>query len=222
MDFTLLEHLDMFRGLSRAEMRRVYDCLGGEIRDYARGAAVIREGDKVKRVGVILKGSARSVKTDISGKTFIVTLLGEGGYIGILLAFSEGRTSHVTVEATDRLSVLFIPINKFVRRCEKSCAAHDRVIHNILGAISEKALLLHERNDCLIKPTIREKALTYLARRSEKSGASAGTFEIPLNREGLAEYLNVDRSALSRELSKMKKEGIIDFYKNSFKITEKN
>ncbi|MDR0222030.1 MAG: Crp/Fnr family transcriptional regulator [Oscillospiraceae bacterium] len=219
MDFGSLERLDLFRGVSRAEITRVCGCLRGEVRNYAKGEAVIREGDSVRRVGVVLKGRARSVKTGVSGRNFTVALLNEGSYIGVLLAFSSERKSHVTVEATERLSVLFLPASKLIGKCEKSCPAHDRVIYNVIEAVSEKALLLHERNDCLIKNTVREKTLTFLTRYSEKEGA--GAFEIPFDREGMAEYLNVDRSALSRELSRMKKEKIIDFYKNTFKILTK-
>ncbi|MCL2634330.1 MAG: Crp/Fnr family transcriptional regulator [Oscillospiraceae bacterium] len=217
MSFRDMERLPLFDGLNRVEIRNVYECFGGEIREYAKGEIVIHEGDEVKRFGVVLGGQAHSLKNDVSGKSYIVTVLREGGYIGILLAGSAGRRSPVTVVATDRLTVMFLPFNKLVRLCNKNCSVHARVILNFIGGISQKAMLLHERNDCLIKTTIREKVMTYLTIQSQ--GISMGKpFEIPLDREELAQYLNVDRSALSRELSKMKKENIIDYYKSTFRI----
>jgi len=217
MDFEQQQQLDIFDGLTREEVKQVCECLDASKREYAKGQAVITAGDDVSYVGIILDGTAKSVKTDVSGRTFTVALLKRGGYIGILLAASKTRKSHVTVEATDRLTVLQIPFSKLIRQCPKFCRGHSLVIRNLLGGISEKALFLHDRNDCLIKPTVREKILTYLIRESARFGDGAN-FEIPLDRSGLADYLNVERSALSRELSRMKKEGIIDFYRNSFKI----
>jgi len=211
----IMEHLEIFAGLNGAQIEQICSCFGAVTRVYPKGKAVITAGDAVKRVGIVLDGKARSVKTDISGRTFIVALLKRGDCIGVLLAASKTRRSHVTVEATERLTVLFLPFDKLMRQCPKFCRSHSVVMRNLVHIISEKALFLHERNDCIIKPTLREKILTYLKR---ESGGFDGNFEIGLDREGLADYLNADRSALSRELSRMKTEGIIDYHKNAFKI----
>ena len=191
-------------------------CLDIRQSEYQKGETILWEGDIINDIGIVLRGHGRSVKNDISGRTVIVSHLEEGSFIGVLLAASKERKSPVSVEALDHLCVLFISFASIVKRCEKACPRHDRLIFNILDGIAEKALVLHDRNDCLIKPTVREKILTFLTKEAKEYNSK--TFSITLDRKSMAEYLNVERSALSRELSQMRKDGIIDFYKNSFRI----
>jgi len=211
-----LEKTHFFTGLRRAEIENLVKCLRAEYCEYEKDESVLREGDLYSKVGIVLSGQARSVATDISGKSAIVTLLKEGGYIGVLLAASAGRRSPVSVYASSRLSVLSFPTEHIFNICAKTCQSHITLLRNFLDATAEKALALHDRVDCLLKPTIREKTLAYLVRISAEK--ESGMFNIPLDRNAMAEYLGVDRSALSRELGKMKKDGLIDFYKNSFKL----
>jgi len=213
MNYSQFERLDLFRGLKTAEIQQFCECFGGTVRHFKRGSTVVREGDLLKQFGVVVGGEAKSYKTDISGKQFIVTVIKEGGYIGALLAGMTNKQSPVTVEASDKLSVLFVPFAKLTKPCKNNCSCHPKIISNFIGGISEKAMLLYERIDCLIKPSIREKMFMFLAQYERDV-----SFEIPFDREGLAEYLNVDRSALSRELSRMKSEGIIDYHRNTFTI----
>ena len=109
-----------------------------------------------------------------------------------------------------------IPFERVLARCERGCPRHDRLLCNYINTVAEKGLVLHERIDCLLRPTIREKILTYLWRVSRDQ--QKRTFTIPMNRNAMAEYLNVERSALSRELSYMKRDGIIDYHKNMFRL----
>lgn len=134
--------------------------------------------------------------------------------MGVLLAASRGRKSPVTVEALCSLAALFIPVRSILERSD--CPHHPILLANLLDGLAEKALVLHDRNDCLIKPTIRAKVLTLLEREAEK--ALSRSFNIAMNRSAMAEYLDVDRSALSRELAWMKRDGIIDYDKNRFKL----
>ena len=143
-----------------------------------------------------------------------MTLLKPGSYVGVLLAASQERKSPVTVQADETSSVLYLPYRKLLT--QSSCPGHARLLYNLLRGIAEMALVLHDRNDCLIKPTIRDKVLTYLSLEAEKTGSRS--FSIPLNRAAMAEYLNVDRSALSRELSRMKQDGLIDFSRSHFRL----
>ena len=211
-----LEKSHFFSGLGTAEIDRLIKCLRAEYSEYEKDEAVLREGDLYTKVGIVLSGEARSVTTDISGKSVIVTIQKEGGYIGVLLAASLGRRSPVSVYASSHLCVLSFPAEHIFGICAKTCASHITLLRNFLDATAEKALALHDRVDCLLKSTIREKALAYLTRMASEK--ESDMFNIPLDRSAMAEYLGVDRSALSRELGKMKKDGLIDFYKNSFKL----
>jgi CRP-like cAMP-binding protein len=212
----ILRHNSLFYGIKEEKIQTILQCTDCRYAEYGKDEMVISEGEVVHDIGIVLSGHGRSIKQELSGKTSIVTLLEPGSFIGIILAGSRECKSPVYVQALENLAVLFIPVKKLICRCIKDCPEHDTLLYNYIASIAEKALLLHDRNDCLIKSTVREKVLTYLRRMARE--AENNTFTIPLDRSGMAEYINVERSALSRELSRMKKEGVIDFYKNSFKI----
>ncbi|MCL2036279.1 MAG: Crp/Fnr family transcriptional regulator [Oscillospiraceae bacterium] len=213
-----LGRLALFAGMNSDEIKQLCDCFDLRTADYRKGEIIVSEGEAVKRFAVVLAGNARSFKTDVSGKVFTVSVIEEGGYIGILLA-GQDKLSPVTVEATDRLTVLSLPFEKVTRQCRQSCAGHSKLLNNFICGISQKAIHLYERIDCLIKPSMREKILAYMAQQPRLSQTkNAYQVILSFDREKFAEYLNADRSALSRELSAMKKEGIIDYHRNVFKI----
>lgn len=216
----ILVRSDLFTGLSPQDIETILPCLHPRQAEYGRGEIVIGEGDTVRDIGVVLSGHGRSVKTDVAGRTVIVTLLRPGSYIGVLLASSRDRKSPVSVQALEGLTVLFLPIEHMIRRCPRVCKKHDRLLDNLLHGIAEKALVLHDRNDCLIKHSVREKILTYLNRVAKERKSHDVT--IPLDRNAMAEYLNVERSSLSRELSRMRREGLIWFHKNQFTLRGRN
>lgn len=212
----ILKSNSLFYGIDENKIKFILKCMDAKCAQYQKDEFIISEGSTVRNIGIVLSGHGESIKHDVSGKTSIITLLKPGSFIGVLLSGSRDRKSPVAVQAQDNLKVLFINIEKIIKGCRKHCTDHQKLLRNYISAISEKALILHDRNDCLIKPTVRQKILTYLKRISKENEST--TFTIPLDRAKMAEYINVDRSALSRELSKMKKDGIIDYYKNSFKF----
>jgi len=198
--------MTLFNGLTPDETEKICSCAGARTREFAKGQTIIAEGEDALKLGVISDGKAQLSKTNI--------IIKKGDYIGLLAAASKTR-SPVTVRAVERLTALFLPFDKMLCPCQKLCPCHLTVIANITAELSENALSLQERMDCLLKPTVREKLAAYLTRESR---GSAEAFSITLNRRELANYLNVERSALSRELSRMKKEGVIDYHMNMFKI----
>lgn len=211
-----LGQMSLFAGIAPDDIEAMLSCLDTRLMEYEKNEMVLWEGDTVNEIGIVLSGYGRSMKEDTAGKTVIVTLLETGSFIGVLLAASRERKSPVSVQSIDHLSVLFISFDSVLRRCIKICPKHDLLLRNVLDGLAEKALVLHDRNDCLIKSTVREKILTFLSRFAKEQKNHA--FVIPFDRNAMAEYLNVERSALSRELSNMRKDGLIDFYKNNFKL----
>lgn len=209
----------LFSGISPNDIPQMLKCLSATRKEYAKDEMVVREGDLVDDVGIILKGSAQSTKLSITGKKLIVSLHYPGGYTAVLTAASRGRRCPMSVQAIEPLEVLFIPIKSILSSCTNLCKSHEQLLGNLFDSIAERALELHDRNDCLIMPTIRDKVLTYLTRVMRETGTE--TFTIPFDREAMAEYLDVDRSALSRELAWMKRDGLIDFYRNKFKLLSK-
>ncbi|MDR2939716.1 MAG: Crp/Fnr family transcriptional regulator [Clostridiales bacterium] len=206
----------MFSGISPPEIEEILGCSKAWVTEYAKNDLIIEEGVHIYNFGIILSGKAHSIKWDASGKTVIVAFLGKGSEIGVLLAANPEYEASVYIEAKSDVSVLFIPYRYLISYCPKACQKHEKLLRNYIHIVSEKALDLHERINCLMKPTLRSKIVTYLLRVSREQKSKS--ISIPFNRGSMAEYLNVDRSALSRELSKMKKEGLIDYHKNSFMI----
>ena len=211
-----LKKAPLFHGISQNDIEAMLTCLSATQKAFHKDECIFREGDIIKNVGILLSGTAQSVKTDITGKQVIVTLIEPGSYIGVLLAASHKRTSPVSVQALEDLSVLFIPMLNILSR--NNCPHHAQLLSNLLDGISEKVLVLHDRNDCLIKPTIRDKVLTFLMGYAHNAGSYS--FTIPMSRDAMAEYLDVNRSALSRELSCMKREGLINYKKNKFELKQ--
>ena len=194
-------------------MEGLLHCLCAKYVWYAKGDTIIEEGNKVYDFGIMLSGHGRAIKRD---RVILISLLKKGSEIGVILAASLEHKSPVTVQAEDDVLVLQIPFERVLARCEKACPGHDRLLRNYISIVAEKGLVLHERIDCLLRPTIREKILNYLLRIACEQ--QKRTFTIPMNRNAMAEYLNVERSALSRELSYMKRDGIIDYHKNTFRL----
>ena len=215
-DLDSLCQSSLFSEIAPNDIKKILKCLSATRKEYAKDEMIVREGDFVNDIGIILHGIAQSTKLNIAGKQIIVSLHYPGGYTAVLTAVSRGRKCPMSVQSLEPLAVLFIPVKNILSRCTKLCMVHEQLLGNLFDSIAERALELHDRNDCLIMPTIRDKVLTYLIRVSSEVGAQ--TFSIPFDREALAEYLDVDRSALSRELAWMKRDGLIDFYKNEFKL----
>ena len=211
-----LKQTNLFLDIEPQEIDNLLHCLCAKYVRYAKGDYIIEEGNKVYDFGIMLSGHGRAIKWDPSGRVVLISLLKKGSEIGVILAASLNHNSPVTVQAEDDVLVLQIPFKRVLTRCERACPLHDKLLRNYISIVAEKGLVLHERIDCLLRPTIREKILAYLQRVSREQ--QKRTFSIPMNRNAMAEYLNVERSALSRELSYMKRDGIIDYHKNTFRL----
>ncbi|MCL1863942.1 MAG: Crp/Fnr family transcriptional regulator [Defluviitaleaceae bacterium] len=191
-------------------------CKNTRIAYFKKGEIIIEAGAEADEFGFILEGSVQSIKWNATGKMIIITMVEKGGAIGVLLAASPGRVSPLTVQATRDTTVMMVAYNKILTPCDENCINHKTMLQNFITLVAEKGLELHERINCLLEPTVREKILNYLHKIScEKKSLS---FSIPINRNIMAEYLNVERSALSRELSRMKKDGLIDYERSYFVI----
>ena len=203
----------LFMDISRRELAGMLTCLGATEQHYAKGEALLWEGEVLSCVGVVLSGGGQTLKTGIGGDLLMVSTLGPGSFIGILLSAGGRHPSPVTVRATEPMQVLWIPADSLLTPCRADCPLHSRLTHNYIRCIADRGMLLHSRIDCLIRPSLREKIAACLEAIQPVRGES---FMLPFDRAGMAYYLHVDRSALSRELSRMRQEGIIDFDKSRF------
>ncbi len=214
--FLDLTHMPLFSSIPPEDIPGLLECTCARRLSYRKNEIIIEEGGLVSEFGILLSGRGRAMIVDESGRIVTITLLKKGNEIGAILASSNDHRSPVSVQALEDAEVLKIPFARVLSRCEKSCPSHDQLLKNYIGIVAEKGLELQERISCLLKPSIREKVLGYLSKNARDTGSRA--FCVPFDRSGMAEYLNVERSALSRELSAMKRDGLIDFHKNCFRL----
>lgn len=174
------------------------------------------EGDSIETIGIILEGNIQIIREDYFGNKNIIASLSAGDLFGEAFAFSNTRSIPVSVECSSDCEVLFLDSRRIISPCEKVCAFHNTLIFNLVHILSIKNIKLNSKINLLTKPTTRDKVLDYLYQESKKQDSKNIT--INFNRQQLADFLSVNRSALSNELSKLKKDGIIDFNKNKFKL----
>ncbi|MGI6152914.1 MAG: Crp/Fnr family transcriptional regulator [Christensenellaceae bacterium] len=216
--FTIIENNPLFMNIRQEELKSLLDCLGGTVRAYAKDEAVFIAGDPAERVGIVLEGSVWVIRDDVFGNRSVLTGIGAGEMFGETFACAEVKTLPVGVVAADKCKVLFIDYRKIIHTCSSSCVFHSQLIENMLRILAQKNLGLNQKMEALSARTTREKLLVYL--RAQADRANAPEFEIPFSRQQLADYLSVDRSAMSAELGRMQKEGILRFQKNRFRLLD--
>jgi len=213
----ILKNTTLFAGIDDAGLDCLLACLCPFRRSYGRGESLLRAGQSAGQVGVVLTGSIEAFRTAPDGDRILVSRMGPGGVFGDVLGGSS-LTSPVTVAAVEPCEVLFFSYQKLLVHCQNSCAAHTLLLQNLVRSISDKYFVLSRRVDLLLLKTLRAKVSAFLLSEAQRAGAA--TFTVPFTRAQLAEYLNCDRSALSRELSRMQTEGLIETYKSSFKLQD--
>ena len=202
---SLLCSTSLFNGLTAEELQTLLSQLGAVVRSYGKGEAL--------RVGIVLNGELEAYRPGPQGTRIPITHMEPGGVFGDVLGGSS-RTSPVTVVASAPCEVLLIPYEQLL--LSDGSPAHQLALRNLVHTISDKYFSLSRRVDLLVLKSLRAKVCAYLLSESERAGSL--TFSIPFSRIQLADYLNCDRSALSRELSQMQRDGLLDTYKSSFKL----
>lgn len=206
----------LFQGIRQEDMGAMLHCTGYHMGTYRRGQVIALEAEQIKHVGIVAAGAVDMIKEDLWGNKTLLMRLRKSEMFGETFACSEDTRSVVTFTAAEDTQVLFIPFYKIMHTCSMACEFHQRLVENMVRIIAAKNRELLRKVEIISKKTLREKILTYLSAQAQLQGSRY--FEIPLGRLELAEYLCADRSALTRELSSMKEDGLIDYEKNLFKI----
>ena len=214
-DLPLLQSTTLFSGLSAEELQALLTRLGAVERSFGRGEVLVLAGAPSRRVGVVLSGELEAYRPGPEGARVPITRVEPGGVFGDVLGGSS-LASPVTVLAATACEVLLVPYEKLL--LPGADPARQRVLQNLVRTISDKYFLLSRRVDLLLLKSLRAKVCAYLL--SEAEVHHSLTFTIPYSRIQLADYLNCDRSALSRELSLMQRDGLLDTYRSSFKLLE--
>ena len=209
-------HSPLFHGIKPEERNVMLGCIGYHIGAFKKGDVVAFEGDHLKHIGIIMKGSVDMVKEDLWGNKTMLVRMRKNELFGETFACGSDSLSVVTFMVSEDAKVLFMPFDRVMHSCTMACQFHHRLIENMVKIIADKNRDLMRKVDVVSKRTIREKLLAYLSIQAQMQNSRY--FEISLGRVELAEYLCVDRSAMTRELAKMKEDGLIDYDKNCFRI----
>lgn len=207
----------LFADIAEQDLTALLACLSAVKRSYRKGEFIFRAGEKPVTVGLVLTGSARVVQEDFWGHRLILAHVFSGDIFGEAFSCAEEKVLPVGVTAAEDSEILLIDYRKIVTTCSSACLFHARLVMNMLRILAEKNMQLTRKIEHLSKRTTREKLLSYLS--DQAVHATGQHVEIPFNRQELADYLCVDRSALSRELGQMQSEGLVEYDKNSFTLT---
>lgn len=206
----------LFKGISPEELKIMLGCLGYHLGSFKKGEIVFCEDIELRYIGIVLSGAVDMVKEDIMGNRSALVRMYKDELFGETFACGSDRQSAVSFVTAEDAKILFLPFERVLNRCDNSCAFHHTLVANMVGLIADKNRKLLNKLEAVTKRSLREKILSYLYIQFRQQNASY--FEIPLGRTALADYLCVDRSALTRELARMKDEGLIDYDKNCFRF----
>ena len=202
-----LTQTSLFSGISQADLSALLSCLAAVERRYSKGAVILAEGEPTQWMGLVLEGRAIISCADVWGKSSILGFAEPGAVFGEAYACVPGEALLISVCAAEETRVLFLNVGKLLTVCDNACPFHARLIRNLLSISAGKNLQLSRRIFHTTPKSIRGRLLSYFSECAKKSGSL--TFTLPFNRQQLADYLGVDRSAMSSELSKMQRDGLI-------------
>lgn len=216
LKYELLKTAALFEGIAEKELEALLTCLSAKVTHYDKSETVLMYGADTSQFGIVLAGHVQVINEDYYGNRSIVAIIEQGMLFGEAFAFADVKTLPVSVLATAESDILFINFRKLITTCSEACTFHSKIIYNMLHIVAAKNLLLSQKIEFISKRTTREKLLAYLSAEAQKAGSNH--FIIPFNRQELADFLSVDRSAMSAELSKLREEGFIQFHKNQFEL----
>lgn len=215
-DILLTVNTPLFEGICSADRSAMLGCIGYHISTFRKGDIINFEEEKIKHVGVVVEGCVDMIKEDIWGNRTMLVRSRKDDVFAETFACGSDNLSTVTFQVSEDATILFLPFNRVMHNCTMACQFHHQLIENMVHVIANKNRDLMRKLEIVSKRTTREKLLSYLSIQAQAQ--QSRYFDIPLGRLELAEYLCVDRSAMTRELAKMKEEGLIDYDKNCFRL----
>ena len=217
--FEELKQTKIFSSATEFECQAMMFCFKTRFKNFNKNQPIVSQGDDMDDIVLIVKGGAIVENMDQMGNISILNKLKKGDVYGLASAYAGDTTYKDSVIATEKTLVLFMNKHRVINPCPNRCKRHDIVIKHIMQMVAESNIQLLEKVTHMSKRTIREKLLSYLYSLSTKAGSTY--FDIPFNKTELANFLCVDRSAMSTELARMKEDGLIDFEKRQFHLIKK-
>ncbi len=210
----ILRESPFFRDLTESEVLSVLHCIGAAVVKKEKGTWLLRAGDTTQVMGLILSGSVLVIQEDLWGNRNLLTRCGPGDFFGETYAAKPDTVLNVSVVSETDCEVMLLNVKRLLTTCTAACEHHRRLIRNLVCILADRILAFNEKITLLSKRTTKEKLLSYLTAESVRQGSAA--FTIPYNRQELADYLCVERAAMSAELSKLQKQGLLETKRNHF------
>lgn len=217
--YDTLRATSLLQNMRDDELDSMMQCFRPRVRRYQKGEFLLLAGYENHEVGIVLEGSITAFKNTPDGASVAITHMGPSGLFGDVLSGSSLRSPVSVMAETDCLAA-YLPYQKIIHPCASLHESHYQLLQNLVTTISNKYFALDRRVELLICKGLRARICIWLLDEAERAGSN--TFSVSLTRAGLAEYLNCDRSALSRELGRMQQEGLLETYRGSFKILDTN
>ncbi|MBQ2944965.1 MAG: Crp/Fnr family transcriptional regulator [Clostridia bacterium] len=214
--FEILKKCPLFFDIEDNELEAMLHCLGARVVSFDKKYTVIAEGTPAKYIAVLLSGAAQIFQIDYYGNRSLIDEISPSEMFAEAFACAENGSVPITVTASEPSEVMLIDSSHLLHTCANNCSFHRKLIFDLMKNLAAKTIRLHRRAELLSKRSTREKLMSYLMSVAKEKGRSE--FEIPFDRQELADYLCVDRSGLSAEIAKLRKEGVLFCRKNRFKL----
>lgn len=214
--FDILRECPLFDRIGDESLKEMLGCLNAKERSYKKGDAVFAEGDKAKYLGIVLEGSVQLVRVDYYGNRSILANIEPPQLFGEAFACAGLKSLPVDAVAATDTRILLLDAQRIARPCGNACPCHGQTILNLLHIVAKKNLVLHQKIEITSKRSTREKLMTYLLLQAKN--AKSHTFTVPYDRQELADYLEVDRSGLSAEISKLRNEKVLECRRSTFTL----
>lgn len=214
----LLKTVSLFANVDMSDIKLLLNCLSAKTERFKENETIFLAGNKAEFVGIVLSGQVQVVKEDFYGNKNIVASVETGQLFGEAFACADIKTMPVSVFAVEDCEIMLIDYRKIITTCSNTCSFHSKLIYNMLRIVANKNIILSQKIEFISKRTTKEKLLAYLSSEAKKAGSNS--FSIPFSRQELADFLSVDRSAMSAELCKLRDSGVIEFNKNKFVLKD--
>ena len=212
----VLRNSPFFQGMTEEEILSVLRCVRATVLHKKKDEYIFRAGDSTESMGLVLRGSVLSVQEDLWGHRNIMHRIGPGDYFAEPYAATPGSVLNVSVVADEDTEIMLLNMGGLLKTCPNACAHHNRLIRNLVSVMAKRVMNMSEKITHMAKRSTREKLLSYLSAESMRQGKLS--FTIPYDRQQLADYLCVERAAMSVELSKLQKEGYLKTNRNQFEL----
>jgi CRP-like cAMP-binding protein len=212
----ILRNSPFFQGMTEEEILSVLHCVSASVLHKKKDEYILRVGDSTESMGLVLRGSVLVLQEDLWGHRNIIHRIGPGEYFAEPFAATAGSVLNVSVVADEDTEFMLLNMERFLKTCPHACAHHSRMVRNLVSVMARRVLDLNEKLTHMAKRSTREKLLSYLSAESMRQGKLA--FTIPYDRQQLADYLSVERAAMSVELGKLQKEGLLKTNRNYFEL----